>query len=75
MGTAGGSTGVVIRIRIQRSEPLTGTAVTEDGSTVGFEGWMELIGAVAELLGSTDHPCTGDRNTPEESREEGDESS
>jgi hypothetical protein len=57
-------TGVVIRLRIQRSEPLTGTAVTEDGSTVSFEGWMELIGAVAELLGSTGHPCIGDRNVP-----------
>jgi hypothetical protein len=75
MGTSGGSTGVVIRLRIQRSEPLTGTAVTGDGATVGFEGWMELIGAVAELLGSADHPCIGNRNAPDKSREEGDEPS
>ena len=63
MGT-GGSSGVVIRLRIQRLEPLSGTAVTEDGSTVGFEAWMELIGAVAELLGPADHPCVENRNAP-----------
>lgn len=51
MRIPGGSTDIVIRIRIQRLEPLTGTAAADDGAGVSFEGWMELIGALAELLG------------------------
>jgi hypothetical protein len=74
MGVAEGSDGVVIRIRIQRMEPLIGTAVLGHGSPLGFEGWMELIGAVAGLLGS-DNPCAGDHDTPNRSPREGDESS
>jgi hypothetical protein len=31
-------------------EPLAGAAQTEDGVEVAFDGWMELIGAIAELL-------------------------
>ena len=61
MGIAGGSGGVVIRLRIQRSEPLTGTASTGDGAELAFAGWMGLIGVVAELLGSPDHPRIGDQ--------------
>jgi hypothetical protein len=75
MGIAEGSAGLVIRIQIQRLEPLLGTAVIDDGSPVGFEGWMELIGAVAELLGSPDHPCVGDRDNPDSPVGEGDEPS
>jgi hypothetical protein len=29
---------------------LAGAAQTEDGVEVAFDGWMELIGAIAELL-------------------------
>jgi hypothetical protein len=46
---------MVIRLQIQRLEPLLGTASTYDGSELVFEGWMELIGAIAELLGGPDH--------------------
>jgi hypothetical protein len=42
----------VIRVRILRLQPLAGTASTEDGAEFVFEGWMELIGAVANLIGS-----------------------
>ncbi len=51
--SAGGPAGVEIRLRIRRSEPLTGTAATDRGVELAFEGWMELIGAIAELLGQS----------------------
>lgn len=53
MDLAGSSTGMEIRIRVDRTEPLTGTAVA-DGSARQFDGWMGLIGAIAELLGDAD---------------------
>lgn len=53
MDLAGSSTGVEIRIRVDRTEPLTGTAVA-DGTARRFDGWMGLIGAIAELLGSAE---------------------
>ena len=53
MNLAEGSTGVEIRIRVERTEPLSGSAVTE-GTARRFDGWMGLIGAIAELLGSAD---------------------
>jgi hypothetical protein len=56
MGIAGESGDAVIRIRVLRVDPLTGIAVSEDGAELGFEGWMELIGAVANLIGSPDLP-------------------
>jgi hypothetical protein len=55
MSVSARSADVVIRLRIQRLEPLLGTASTYDGSELDFEGWMELIGAIAELLGGPDH--------------------
>ena len=42
---------LVIRVSIEQAEPLRGTATTEDGAPVAFEGWMEFLGAVSELLG------------------------
>jgi hypothetical protein len=56
MGIAGGSGDAVIRIRVRRLDPLTGTAASEAGTELGFEGWMELIGVVASLIGSPDRP-------------------
>ena len=41
----------VIRVSIEQAEPLRGTAATEDGAPIAFEGWMEFLGAVSELLG------------------------
>ncbi len=64
MRIPGGSTDIVIRIRIQRLDPLTGTAAADDGAGVSFEGWMELIGAVAELLGFSDRSWDRARQRP-----------
>jgi len=56
MAIAGESGDAVIRIQVVRLDPLTGIAASEDGAELGFEGWMELIGAVANLIGSPDRP-------------------
>ena len=42
---------MVIRVSIEQAEPLRGTAATEDRAPVAFEGWMEFLGVVSELLG------------------------
>lgn len=54
MGSAGGTTEVTIRLRIRRMQPLIGVASVGDGAELNFEGWMGLIGAVADLIGSPD---------------------
>ncbi len=43
---------LVIRVSIERTEPLRGTAATEDAAPVTFEGWLEFLGAVSKLLGA-----------------------
>lgn len=69
MGIAGASGDAVIRIRVQRLDPLTGIAASETGAEVGFEGWMELIGAIANLIGSPDRPDTMDQRAASMSSE------
>ncbi|HET9722535.1 MAG TPA: hypothetical protein VFR44_01690 [Actinomycetota bacterium] len=55
MDLAEGSTGMEIRIRVHRMEPLGGTAAADaPARRLEFDGWMGLIGAIAELLGSAD---------------------
>lgn len=54
MGSAAGSTEVTIRLRIRRTVPLIGAASVGDGAELPFEGWMGLIGAVADLIDSPD---------------------
>jgi hypothetical protein len=70
MGIAGESVDAVIRIRVQRLDPLTGIAASETGAELGFEGWMELIGAVANLIGSPDRPDTMDQRAASMSSEQ-----
>ena len=61
MGVATRPLPTVIHVRIERAEPLAGTAATEKGATLAFEGWMELIRVISELLGSADPPPIGER--------------
>ncbi len=70
MGIAGESVDAVIRIRVQRLDPLTGIAASETGAELGFEGWMELIGAVANLIGSPDRPDIMDQRAASMSSEQ-----
>jgi hypothetical protein len=43
---------IVIRIAIQEVEPLTGVALNAAGDKREFEGWLCLLGALSELLGT-----------------------
>jgi hypothetical protein len=41
---------VLIRIWVERMEPLAGTAATEGSEPLRFDGWLELLRVVAELV-------------------------
>jgi hypothetical protein len=49
---------VLIRIWVERPEPLAGRAVTEGSGPLRFEGWLELLGVVAELIAAA--PSSGE---------------
>jgi hypothetical protein len=49
---------VLIRIWIQRVEPLAGTAATEGSEPLRFDGWLELLRVVSELV--TAAPSSGE---------------
>jgi hypothetical protein len=41
---------VLIRLWIEGSQPLAGTAATEGSEPLRFDGWLELLGVVSELV-------------------------
>jgi hypothetical protein len=41
---------MLIRVVIDQAQPLTGTAATEGRDPLRFEGWLELLGVVSELV-------------------------
>jgi len=41
---------VLIRISIERKQPLAGPAATEGGDPVPFDGWLELLRVVSRLV-------------------------
>jgi hypothetical protein len=41
---------VLIRMLVERPEPLAGSAVTEGNEPLRFDGWLELLAVVAELV-------------------------
>jgi hypothetical protein len=51
-----GASAVLIRIWIEGSQPLAGTAAIEEGEPLRFDGWLELLRVVSELVaaGTTD---------------------
>jgi hypothetical protein len=64
---------VLIRIWIERVQPLAGTAATEGGAPLAFEGWLELLTVVSELVHATprgeedagsDPPANAAMNSP-----------
>jgi hypothetical protein len=48
--SACGEGGVLIRIWIERTQPLAGTAVTTGTNPLRFDGWLELLRVIAELV-------------------------
>lgn len=46
---------MMIRVTIETATPLRGDAAAEAGGpSRRFEGWMELLGVLAELVGTED---------------------
>jgi hypothetical protein len=48
---------VLISVWIEASQPLAGTAAIEGGEPLRFDGWLELLRVVSELVDST--PASG----------------
>jgi hypothetical protein len=48
---------MLIRIWIERTQPLAGTAEREDAAPVAFDRWLELLRAISELV--TPPPADG----------------
>jgi hypothetical protein len=46
---------MLIRISIEKTEPLVGTAVTGRGAPVPFVGWLDLLRAISEVVGADAH--------------------
>ena len=44
-----GSAAMLIRVWIEGSQPLAGTAAVEGGEPLRFDGWLELLRVVSEL--------------------------
>jgi hypothetical protein len=41
---------VLIRVWIERAEPLAGTAAVEGAEPLAFQGWLELLRVLSELV-------------------------
>lgn len=46
---------MLITLAIEKTQPLTGTASCDGRGTATFVGWMELLRAVADLVGNQEH--------------------
>ena len=49
---------MLIRIWVKRIEPLAGTAATEGSEPLRFDGWLELLRVVSELVAAA--PSSGE---------------
>jgi hypothetical protein len=50
---------VLIRIWIERPQPLAGTAAVGDAEPLAFHGWLELLEVISELVAP---PPAGDQH-------------
>jgi hypothetical protein len=44
---------MLIRIWIHSTQPLAGTAATEEAEPLRFDGWLELLRVISELVAAT----------------------
>jgi hypothetical protein len=51
---------MLIRISIDKTEPLTGTAAAGMRAPVPFVGWLEMLRTISDLVGADGRP--GDRS-------------
>jgi hypothetical protein len=49
---------VLIRIWVERTQPLAGTAATGEARPLAFDGWLELLGVLSDLVAAA--PCGGE---------------
>lgn len=54
---------MVIHVTIDTAEPLTGSASCDEREPVPFVGWLQMLRAVAELVGAPG--CTADQHPPD----------
>jgi hypothetical protein len=47
---------MLIRIRIEGTQPLAGTAATKGSKPLRFDGWLELLRVVSELVAAAEKP-------------------
>jgi hypothetical protein len=47
---------VLIRIWVRSTQPLTGTAATKGSGPLHFDGWLELLRVISQLV-VTDPPA------------------
>jgi catechol 2,3-dioxygenase-like lactoylglutathione lyase family enzyme len=57
---------VLIRVWIDGTQPLSGTAATEGREPLRFDGWLELLRVVSDLVGAA--PSNGEDAEPAESK-------
>jgi hypothetical protein len=62
---------MLIRISIERTQPLAGAAATEGGEPVPFEGWLELLRVVSELVAAAGGEDVSLTDTPMQGNEPG----
>lgn len=55
---------MVIRIAIDTTEPLSGTAATECCAPVPFVGWLEMLRAISDLVEPAKASCAAARTEP-----------
>jgi hypothetical protein len=57
---------MMIKIAIERTDPLVGTAAAGRREPVPFVGWLDLLRAISELVGAegcaVDQTCTSQQN-------------
>ena len=47
---------MLIGVTIEQTQPLKGSAATDDERSVSFVGWLDLLRAIAELTEATERP-------------------
>jgi hypothetical protein len=63
---------MLIRIRIHSTQPLAGTAATKGSDPLHFDGWLELLRVISELVAAA--PTGGEDMKAAEEPMQGNES-
>ena len=56
--------GVLIRIMIETTQPLAGTAASEASHPLPFHGWLELLRVISELVDASPPATPGGWGRP-----------